>query len=41
MTAEAWAWMGWFLAALITFVAVCEFVYDEYIDPPEDEDDNE
>lgn len=37
MTAASWAWLGWMTLSLVTFMAIAEWLYDDYIDPPEDE----
>jgi len=37
MTAAAWAWLGWMTFSLVTFMCVAEWLYDDHIDPPEDE----
>ena len=37
MTAAAWAWIGWALLGMVSFVSIAEWLYDEHIDPPEDD----
>lgn len=39
MSAGAWAWLGWFSLSVCALIAAAEWVYDEYIDPPADEED--
>ena len=38
MTAAAWAWLGWMTFSLVAFMAAAEWLYDDHIDPPEDDE---